>query len=105
MRRQHTVEDQEPRPPEVSREQVLAHLVAHSKPASIREIAHGMELKHRGRRFLPRIIRQLMKSGEIEEIHGGRYRLAGAKHAQHGSAGPSKPALPEDDAPSAKPKR
>ena len=105
MRRQHTVEDQEPRPPEVSREQVVAHLVAHSKPASIREIAHGMELKHRGRRFLPRIIRQLMKSGEIEEIHGGRYRLAGAKHAQHGSAGPSKPALPEDDAPSAKPKR
>ena len=30
-----------------------------------------MELKHRGRRFLPRIIQQLKKAGDIEEIHGG----------------------------------
>jgi ribonuclease R len=40
-----------------------------------------MDLKHRGRRFLPRIIHQLKKAGDIEEIHGGRYRLAGTKHA------------------------
>ncbi len=104
MRRQHTVEDQEPRSAEVSREQVLSHLAAHSKPAGIREIAHGMELKHRGRRFLPRIIQQLKKSGDIEEIYGGRYRLAGAKHSQQASAGPAQPP-PEQEAPSAKPKR
>jgi ribonuclease R len=105
MRRQHTVKDQEPRPVEVSRQQVVTHLTAHSKPASIREIAHGMELKHRGRRFLPRIIQQLKKAGEIEEIHGGRYRLAGAKHSQHASPEHSKPAHSDNETASAKPKR
>ncbi len=38
-----------------------------------------MGLKHHGRRFLPRVIRQLAKRGEIEEMYGGRYRLAGSK--------------------------
>jgi ribonuclease R len=87
MRRKHTIEDKEPRPPEVSREEVVAHLAAQSRPASIREIAHGMDLKHSGRRYLPRIIQQLKKSGDIEEIHGGRYRLTGSKPS-------TRPALP-----------
>ena len=75
MRRRHTTEDKEAREPEVSAGQVLAYLAALPHPASIRQIAHGMELKHRGRRFLPRVIQQMKRSGEIEEIHGGRYRL------------------------------
>jgi ribonuclease R len=73
-------------PAEVTPEQVIAHLATLSQPASIRQIAHGMDLKHRGRRYLPRVIQQLKRRGEIEEIHGGRYRLAGAKHAQGKSA-------------------
>ena len=81
MRRQHTIEDQEAHPVEVTREEVIAHLTAQPHPATIRQIAHGMELKHRGRRFLPRIIQKLKKAGDIEEIHGGRYRLAGTKQA------------------------
>jgi len=81
MRRQHTIEQKEPRPGEVTREQVVAHLATLSQPASIRQIAHGMDLKHHGRRFLPRVIQQLKRKGEIEEIHGGRYRLAGQKSA------------------------
>ncbi|MGD0964118.1 MAG: RNB domain-containing ribonuclease [Candidatus Acidiferrales bacterium] len=92
MRRQHTVEEQEPRPAEVTREQVIAYLSAQSQPASIRQIAHGMDLKHRGRRFLPRIIEQLKKAGDIEEIHGGRYRLAGAKHTERPSKERAAPA-------------
>src|SRR5215472_7196785 len=79
MKRRHTIEPREPRPPEVDTGQVLAHLATLSQPASIREIAHGMDLKHRGRRFLPRVIQQLKKKGEIEELGGGRYRLAGQK--------------------------
>ncbi len=79
MRRQHTVENKEPRPAELTREEVVAHLGAQSRPQSIREIAHAMDLKHRGRRYLPRIIQQLKRAGEIEEIHGGRYRLTGSK--------------------------
>src|ERR1700735_1561082 len=65
----------------VTAEQVLAHLAALAKPASIREIAHGMELKHEGRRFLSRVIQKLKRKKEIEEIHGGRFRLAGAKES------------------------
>jgi ribonuclease R len=81
MRRQHTMEPRKPRPQEIEGEQVLAHLATLSQPASIREIAHGMDLKHRGRRFLPRVIQQLKKKGAIEELHGGRYRLAGQRNS------------------------
>ena len=98
MRRRHTIEPREPRQPEVSREQVLAHLATLSQPASIREIAHGMDLKHRGRRFLPRVIQQLKKKGEIEETHGGRYRLAGQKSVPtstpHGATAEHRTAAP-----------
>src|SRR5271156_4741184 len=73
---------EESRPPEVSPELVLAHLATLSEPASIRQIAHGMELKHHGRRFLPRVLHRLKKSGDIEETRGGRYKLPGAKETQ-----------------------
>ena len=69
-------------PSGLSPELVLAHLATLSQPASIREIAHGMELKHHGRRFLPRVLHRLKKSGDIEETRGGRYKLPGAKEAQ-----------------------
>jgi len=75
---QHRRQDDSP-PAPVTPEELLAHLSSLAKPASIREIAHGMELKHSGRRYLPRVIKKLLKRKEIEEIHGGRYRLAGAK--------------------------
>jgi len=66
----------EPREEHVTAADVLAHLAELSKPASIREIAHGMGLKHRGRRYLPRVIEKLKKRGEVEEIYGGRYKLS-----------------------------
>ncbi len=75
MRRQHTVEKKEPRELDVSAAEVIAYLAKQPQAASIRQIAHGMDLKHRGRRFLPRIIKQLKRSGDIEELYGGRYRL------------------------------
>ncbi len=68
-------------PSGLSPELVLAYLATLSQPASIREIAHGMELKHHGRRFLPRVLHRLKKSGEIEEKRG-RYKLPGAKETQ-----------------------
>jgi len=79
MKRRYLHQHDEPRPEEVTRDQVIAHLGTLAKPASIREIAHGMGLKHKGRRYLPRVIQQLKRKGEIEEIHGGRYRVAGQK--------------------------
>src|ERR1700685_1584654 len=66
---------------------VLPHLGTLSQPASIRHIAHGMGLKHRGRRYLPRVLQKLKKHGEVEETQGGRFRLAGTKHAKKEAAG------------------
>jgi ribonuclease R len=76
-------------PPEVTPEEVIAHLATLTQPASIRQIAHGMDLKHRGRRYLPRVVQQLKRRGDIEETHGGRYRLPGAKQTQRNS--PARP--------------
>ena len=75
MRREHTIEEKEPRDPGVTAAEVLAHLAKLNDAASIRQIAHGMDLRHHGRRYLPRLIKQLKRSGAIEEIYGGRYRL------------------------------
>jgi ribonuclease R len=72
---------------EVTPELVLAHLATLAQPASIRHIAHGMGLKHRGRRYLPRVLQKLKKHGEVEETQGGRFRLAGTKHAKKEAAG------------------
>jgi ribonuclease R len=76
MRRQHTIENQPARDPNVSAAEVIAHLATLTEAASIRQIAHGMDLNHRGRRFLPRVIKQLKGSGDVEELYGGRYRLS-----------------------------
>src|SRR5580692_405536 len=72
---------------EVTPEMLLAHLATLSQPASIRQIAHGMELRHRGRRYLPRVLQKLKKRGEVEETHGGRFRLEGTKHARNEASG------------------
>jgi ribonuclease R len=84
MRRQHTIEEQEPRDPGVTAAEVVAHLTKLNDAASIRQIAHGMDLRHHGRRYLPRLIKQLKRSGAVEEIYGGRYQLS---EQQKGSGG------------------
>src|ERR1700689_576004 len=73
---------EESRPPQVTPELVLAPLATLPEPASIRQIAHGRELKHHGRRFLPRVLHRLTKSGDVEETRGNRYKLPGAKETQ-----------------------
>jgi ribonuclease R len=78
----HSIEPREPIEPAVVPDEVVAYLATLSQPASIREIAHGMGLRHRGRRYLPRVLNKLVKRHEVEEVKGGRYRTAGAKQAQ-----------------------
>jgi ribonuclease R len=92
--KRHSIERRKETPhPEVSSEQVVAHLATLSRPASIREIAHGLGLKHKGRRFLPRVIQQLERRGDVVEVQGGRYRLADTKHShratQQGAQAPA----------------
>src|ERR1700678_4234802 len=82
---------EEPREPtisdEVTPELVLAYLETLSQPSSVRRIAHGMGLKHHGRRFLPRVLQKLKKRGDVEELHGGRFQLAGVKQARNEASG------------------
>src|SRR5271156_3158044 len=114
MRREHTTEKKEPQEPDVTGAEVIAYLATLSQPASIRRIAHGMELKHRGRRFLPRVLQQLKRRGDIEEIYGGRFRLPEHKGAPptpasrpppRGSKPPAPPAGAPAPPPAAAPKR
>ena len=102
MGKRHAPEQREKSPPiDVTAEQVARHLAGLRQPASIREIAHGLGLKHRGRRYLPRIIQQLKRRGDVEEIHGGRYRLVGAKRPSPATAGA--PAIGSPAVPAARP--
>lgn len=63
------------REPEVTPDQVLAHLAKEPRPSSIREMAHAMNLHHHGRRALPKILAKLRRKGQVEEVQGGRYRV------------------------------
>src|ERR1700747_646295 len=84
--------EKEPNPSHVTEEQVIGYLSSISRPKSIREIAHGMELQHHGRRFLPRIIQYLKSRGDVEEIRGGRYQLAESKQGARATTTRAKPA-------------
>ncbi|HEV2299137.1 MAG TPA: VacB/RNase II family 3'-5' exoribonuclease [Candidatus Acidoferrales bacterium] len=66
------------RPPELSESEVLAHLSRLTHPASIREIAGALALRHDGRRALPKLLSQLVRSGDVEKGHD-RYRLTGRR--------------------------
>ena len=63
---------------ELTEQDVLAHLARARTPASLREIARALELRHPARRALQTIIARLKRKGEIEEVRSGRFRLAGA---------------------------
>ena len=78
----HSIEPREPIQPAVNPDEVVQYLATLSQPASIREIAHGMGLRHTGRRYLPRVLNKLVKRHQVEEVKGGRYRTAGAKQAK-----------------------
>jgi ribonuclease R len=94
MKRKHVSRQQPQREEVVTRDEVLAHLAKISEPASIRQIAHGMGLRHHGRRYLPRVIEKLVRAGEVEEGRGGRYRLSGGKQRLSQQKATSRPVEP-----------
>ncbi|HTZ75406.1 MAG TPA: VacB/RNase II family 3'-5' exoribonuclease [Candidatus Aquilonibacter sp.] len=102
MKNKHKKRPHDERPEETSEAKVLAHVATIDHAASVREIAHGMGLKHRGRRYLPRILQSLKRRGEIEEVREGRYQLARAKNESanarpHASAASGASATPRID--------
>ncbi len=75
MKNKHKKRPHDERPEEASDANVLAYLATREEPASVRQIAHGMNLKHRGRRYLPRILQHLKRRGDVKEVRNGLYRL------------------------------
>jgi ribonuclease R len=67
-------------PPPITPDQLIAFLSKAPHPLGIREMAHAMGLKHAGRRYLPRVLKQLKRRGDIEEARPGKFRLAGQLH-------------------------
>ena len=65
-----------PRPSQLSPDNVLRFLQVKSEPASTNEIASGLHLGKNDRRSLFKMLSKLKKRHAIEELPGGRYRLA-----------------------------
>jgi ribonuclease R len=61
----------------VNANEVLTFLARARGPASVREIATGLNLRHAGRRALGSILSRLKRQRLVEELRGGQYRLAG----------------------------
>src|SRR5712691_4766983 len=68
-----------PRPSHLSPDNILRFLQVRSEPASTNEIAQGLHLKKTDNRPLFKMLFKLKKRGAIEELPGGRYRLASRK--------------------------
>jgi ribonuclease R len=65
---------------EVITEQDVLHFLGIARhPASVREIASSLSLRHAARRVLGSLLSQLKRQGLVEELRGGQYRLAGAR--------------------------
>src|SRR5579864_9614284 len=58
-----------------SDDDVLHFLAGFTRPASPREIAEGLTLRHSGRRALPKILSRLKRKGVIRESGQGRFQL------------------------------
>ena len=74
-------------PDDVLREDHLLNFLANARrPASIREIASGLSLRHSGRRALGGLLSRLKRQRVVEEVRGGRYRLAGERSQPRAAA-------------------
>src|SRR5215472_14865530 len=86
-RRRHSDEERPAaRHEEEGEAELLAYLARAQHAQSVREIASGMELRHWGRRALPKTLSKLKRRGDVEEMHG-RFRLSGRKQERK-TAGP-----------------
>ena len=69
------------RPEPLSDDEILSYLNRSAKPASVRQIASALGLRHAARRALAKSITRLKRRKLIEEVRAGCYRVAGAKIA------------------------
>jgi ribonuclease R len=77
-----------PRPSQLSPDNILRFLQVRSAPASSDEIAEGLHIPKTMRRALYKMLTKLTKRRAIEELPGGRYRLAGRREERTGDGRP-----------------
>jgi ribonuclease R len=82
--------------PDITETEVLAYLQTLTKPATTRQIAHGLNMRHHGRRLLPRMLAKLKSRGQVDELHGLRFRVAD-QYREHPAE--KKPKAPHNDKP------
>src|SRR5882762_1353377 len=73
-----------PRPSQLSPDNILRFLQVRSAPASADEIAGALHMRKTERRALYKMLSQLTKRRAVEELPGGRYRLAGRREERSG---------------------
>src|SRR6202035_1958850 len=78
-----------PRTSSLSPENILRFLQVKPEPASANDIARGLHLGKSDRRPLFKILTKLKKRNAIEELPGGRYRVAKRNAAKEADAATS----------------
>jgi len=73
-----------PRPSHLSSDNILRFLQVRRDPASTDDIAAGLHMRRADRHVLHKMLNTLKKRRAIEELPGGRYRLAGRKEERGG---------------------
>ncbi len=74
-----------PRPSHLNPDDILRFLQVSADSAAAGEISRALHLKKSDQRALFKMLGKLKKRGAIDEIPGGRYRLAGRKTDHHAS--------------------
>jgi ribonuclease R len=73
-----------PRPSHLSSDNILRFLQVRRDPASTDDIAAGLHMRRADRHALYKMLNTLKKRRAIEELPGGRYRLAGRREERGG---------------------
>src|SRR5580765_2215219 len=75
-----------PRPSHLSSDNILRFLQVRRDAASVDDIAAGLHMRRADRHALQKMLNTLKKRRAVEELPGGRFRLAGRKE-ERGSDG------------------
>src|SRR5882762_3623716 len=73
-----------PRPSHLSSDNILRFLQVRRDAASVDDIAAGLHMRRADRNALHKMLNTLKKRRAVEELPGGRYRLAGRKDGRDG---------------------
>src|SRR5271166_6753508 len=85
-----------PRPSHLNPDDILRFLQVSQDSAAAGEISRALHLRKSDQRSLFKMLGKLKKRGAIEEVPGGRYRLAGRK-SDRGSSREVDPEPPRGD--------